>query len=292
MPQASSYSDAKRQPTAQFWACIWSLQRPSAPRTSWITSSPMCPYGHRRANRTGGSRGTPPRRTAAGPRPRAGSRPAHGMSRSDRARSGRAHLRSDTAVRRTRTAKPRATVMRATCHPKDCRNRGSSHGRAHGHGCFSLLGRHGVSRFCNLASRRTRHPFRAPDIGTATRLPFRVAAALRRDLVLQHDAAEPGGGVAMHRRLDVLRRTRRLGPQSSESRPPGRCSPPIDHLVVRPPPASVCPGARSRRVSLAGAISGAPSYPHCRSAVAGCHPGGRAVGGDRLPGGLCNHADP
>ena len=40
----------------------------------------------------------------------------------------------------------------------------------------------------------------APD----HRLPFRVTAALRRHLVLEHDAGEAGARVALHRPLDVL----------------------------------------------------------------------------------------
>ena len=37
------------------------------------------------------------------------------------------------------------------------------------------------------------------------RLPLRVAAPLRRHLVFEHDAGEPGARVALHRPLDVLR---------------------------------------------------------------------------------------
>jgi hypothetical protein len=36
------------------------------------------------------------------------------------------------------------------------------------------------------------------------RLAFDVAASLRRDLILEHDAGEPGIGVTTHRPLDVL----------------------------------------------------------------------------------------
>jgi len=71
------------------------------------------------ATRSAGSPGTPLRRTAAGPRHPAGSRPVYERSRSAPARSCRERPRRDAGVRSARTAGPRAAVTRLTCQRRD-----------------------------------------------------------------------------------------------------------------------------------------------------------------------------